>query len=122
MIMEKIFDVVVVEVCIYEVWEMLGVFKVGVNVLCDEIFIIMLLLFNVIGVLYVGYVFNYIIMDILMCWKWMQGYDILWQFGQDYVGIVIQLQVEKKLMVEEGKKCIDLSCDDFLLCVWDWKI
>ena len=121
MTMEKTFDAAAAEARIYEAWETSGAFKAGANASRDETFTIMLPPPNVTGALHVGHAFNHTIMDILMRWKRMQGFDTLWQPGQDHAGIATQLQVEKKLMAEEGKKRTDLSRDDFLSRVWDWK-
>ena len=76
---------------------------------------------NVTGALHVGHAFNHTLMDILVRWHRMRGYDTLWQPGQDHAGIATQLQVEKKLKAEEGLKRTDLSREDFLNRVWAWK-
>lgn len=52
--------------------------------------------------------------------KCMQGYDVLWFLGMDYVGIVIQVKVEVKFC-EEGKFCYDFGCEKFFEEMWKWK-
>ncbi|MCI5084891.1 MAG: class I tRNA ligase family protein, partial [Rhodovulum sp.] len=102
MSMEKTFNAAEAEARLYAAWEEAGAFKAGANASRDETFTIMLPPPNVTGALHVGHAFNHTIMDILMRWHRMRGFDTLWQPGQDHAGIATQLQVEKKLMAEEG--------------------
>lgn len=51
----------------------------------------------------------------------MQGKNILWQVGIDYVGIVIQMVVERKIVVEEGKIRYDYGREVFIDKIWEWK-
>lgn len=87
-----------------------------------ELYIILLLLLNVIGILYMGYVFQQILMDVLVCYYCMCGYDMLWQVGIDYVGIVIEMVVSCNLVLEgKGEICDLLGCEGFIGKVWEWK-
>jgi valyl-tRNA synthetase len=121
MTMDKIFDAKAAEKRIYSDWEKAGAFKAGANASRDETFTIMLPPPNVTGALHVGHAFNHTLQDIMVRWHRMRGFDTLWQPGQDHAGIATQLQVEKKLMADEGKKRSDLGRDAFLSRVWDWK-
>ncbi|RPE70970.1 valyl-tRNA synthetase [Pacificibacter maritimus] len=121
MTMDKIFDAKAAEKRIYDDWEKAGAFKAGANAQRDDTFTIMLPPPNVTGALHVGHAFNHTLQDIMVRWHRMRGFDTLWQPGQDHAGIATQLQVEKKLMADEGKKRSELSRDDFLSRVWDWK-
>ncbi|MEN8831883.1 valine--tRNA ligase [Pacificibacter sp.] len=121
MTMDKTFDAKAAEKRIYDDWEKAGAFKAGANASRDDTFTIMLPPPNVTGALHVGHAFNHTLQDIMVRWHRMRGFDTLWQPGQDHAGIATQLQVEKKLMADEGKKRSDLSRDDFLSRVWDWK-
>lgn len=58
----------------------------------------------------------------MICYQCMQGKNILWQVGIDYVGIVIQMVVECKIVVEEGKICYDYGCEVFIDKIWEWKV
>ncbi|MGB4111901.1 MAG: valine--tRNA ligase, partial [Yoonia sp.] len=60
------------------------------------------------------------LMDILIRWKRMQGFDTLWQPGLDHAGIATQLVVEKQL-AELGQKRTDYSREDFIAKIWEWK-
>ncbi|MEM6389928.1 MAG: valine--tRNA ligase [Pseudomonadota bacterium] len=120
--MDKTFDAKGREPEIYARWEAEGCFVAGANAKPGKPgFTIMLPPPNVTGALHVGHAFNHTLMDILVRWHRMRGYDTLWQPGQDHAGIATQLQVEKKLKAEEGLKRTDLSREDFLNRVWAWK-
>ena len=121
MAMEKTFNAAEAEARIYEAWEEAGAFKAGANKSRDESFTIMIPPPNVTGALHVGHAFNNTLQDILIRWHRMRGFDTLWQPGQDHAGIATQMQVEKKLMAEEGKKRTDYTREEFLAKVWEWK-
>ena len=121
MAMEKTFDAGTREPLIYKKWEDAGAFKAGANAKPDtETFTIMLPPPNVTGFLHVGHAFNHTLMDILIRWKRMQGFDTLWQPGLDHAGIATQLVVEKQL-AELGEKRTDYSREDFIAKIWEWK-
>ena len=121
MAMDKTFNAAEAEARIYKAWEQAGAFKAGANKSRDESFCIMIPPPNVTGALHVGHAFNNTLQDILVRWHRMRGFDTLWQPGQDHAGIATQMQVEKKLMAEEGKKRTDYSREEFLAKVWEWK-
>ena len=121
MAMEKNFDSAASEAKIYQKWESEGAFKAGANASRDETFTIMIPPPNVTGVLHMGHAFNNTLQDILIRWKRMQGYDTLWQPGQDHAGIATQMVVERQLAEagNEGRK--ELGREKFLEKVWEWK-
>lgn len=121
MAMEKNFDAASAETRIYQAWESKGAFKAGANASRDETFTIMIPPPNVTGVLHMGHAFNNTLQDILIRWKRMQGYDTLWQPGQDHAGIATQMVVERQLAEagNEGRK--ELGREKFLEKVWEWK-
>jgi valyl-tRNA synthetase len=121
MAMDKTFDAQSAEARIYAAWEASDAFKAGANKSREETFTIMIPPPNVTGVLHVGHAFNNTLQDILVRWKRMQGYDTLWQPGQDHAGIATQLMVEKRL-AETGKpKRAEMGREKFLEKVWEWK-
>jgi len=122
MTMEKNFDAAKAEARIYAAWEKAGAFRAGANAKPgSESFSIMIPPPNVTGALHVGHAFNNTLQDILTRWHRMRGHDTLWQPGQDHAGIATQLQVEKKLKAESNLRRTDLSREDFLAKVWEWK-
>jgi valyl-tRNA synthetase len=120
MAMDKNFDAKTAEARIAALWEEAGAFRAGANKRRDETFCIMIPPPNVTGSLHMGHAFNNTLQDILMRWKRMQGYDTLWQPGQDHAGIATQMVVERGLAAE-GKRRTDFTRDEFLAKVWEWK-
>jgi valyl-tRNA synthetase len=62
---------------------------------------------NVTGMLTMGHILNNAIQDLLIRWKWMEGYEALWMPGMDHAGIATQNKVEAALR-EEGLTRHDL--------------
>jgi valyl-tRNA synthetase len=75
---------------------------------------------NVTGMLHIGHALDFTLQDILIRFKRMQGFDVLWLPGTDHAGIATQTKVEQKLR-EEGLTRYDLGREAFLEKVWDWK-
>ncbi|MCR5225301.1 MAG: valine--tRNA ligase [Alphaproteobacteria bacterium] len=75
---------------------------------------------NVTGSLHIGHALCYTLQDILVRYKRMRGFDVLFQPGLDHAGIVTQLLVEKQLYangVEKGS----LTREGLLKEIWFWK-
>ena len=75
---------------------------------------------NVTGDLHLGHAFDNTLIDTLIRFKRMQGFEALFQPGTDHAGISTQVQVEKALRAE-GKSKHDLGREAFLERMWDWK-
>jgi valyl-tRNA synthetase len=76
---------------------------------------------NVTGALHMGHALVNTLQDILIRWKRMSGYEALWIPGTDHAGIATQTVVERHLMTTLGKRRDDLTREEFLNHVWDWK-
>ena len=76
---------------------------------------------NVNGNLHLGHAFDNTIIDTLIRFKRMQGYEVLYQPGTDHAGITTQVQVERDLKAREGLSRYDLGREKFLEHVWMWK-
>ena len=72
---------------------------------------------NVTAVLHMGHGLNNTIQDILIRYKRMSGYEVLWVPGTDHAGIATQNVVEKEL-AKEGKKRTDFTREAFIERVW----
>ena len=120
MTIEQKFSPAEAEGRIYAAWEEAGAFKAGANASREESFCIVIPPPNVTGSLHIGHALNNTLQDILIRWKRMQGYDVLWQPGQDHAGIATQMVVERQLNAE-GKKRTDFTRDAFIEKVWEWK-
>ncbi|MGC8736502.1 MAG: valine--tRNA ligase [Dissulfurimicrobium sp.] len=75
---------------------------------------------NVTGVLHIGHALNNTLQDILVRYKRMDGFDVLWVPGTDHAGIATQNVVERQLAAE-GKTRDDLGRDEFIARVWRWR-
>ena len=118
--MEKNFNAEAAEPRITQAWEDTNAFAAGANKSRDETFCVMIPPPNVNGRLHIGHAFNNTLQDILVRWKRMQGFDTLWQPGQDHAGIALQIAVQNEL-AERQINIKDLSRDDFLNFAWDYK-
>jgi valyl-tRNA synthetase len=76
---------------------------------------------NVTGALHLGHALNNTLQDVLIRWRRMQGYDVLWMPGTDHAGIATQAVVEKRLFEEEKKTRHDLGRDALVRRIWAWK-
>ncbi|MEW5807457.1 MAG: valine--tRNA ligase [Acidobacteriota bacterium] len=75
---------------------------------------------NITGTLHVGHALNYTLQDIVVRWKRMSGYDVLWLPGYDHAGIATQIVVERELQ-KEGTARQMLGRQKFEERVWEWK-
>ncbi|HEX7320052.1 MAG TPA: class I tRNA ligase family protein, partial [bacterium] len=75
---------------------------------------------NVTGKLTLGHVLNSTIQDILIRYKKLCGFEVLWLPGMDHAGIATQVVVEERLL-EKGVKKESLGREKFIAEVWKWK-
>ncbi len=75
---------------------------------------------NVTGTLHMGHAFQQTLMDALVRYHRMRGFNTNWVAGTDHAGIATQIVVERQLE-EEGLTRHDLGRDKFVERVWRWK-
>jgi valyl-tRNA synthetase len=75
---------------------------------------------NVTGNLHLGHALDNTIIDTIIRFKRMQGYEALYLPGTDHAGITTQVLVEKEL-AKEGLSRHDLGREKFLERVWSFK-
>jgi valyl-tRNA synthetase len=75
---------------------------------------------NINGNLHLGHAFDNTLIDALIRFKRMQGFEALFQPGTDHAGITTQVMIERELK-KEGTSRYDLGREKFLECVWQWK-
>ncbi len=75
---------------------------------------------NVTGNLHLGHAFDNTLIDTLIRFKRMNGFEALFQPGTDHAGISTQVQVERALR-SEGSSKEDLGREAFLERMWAWK-
>lgn len=116
---EKTFQFQTLEAHIYQQWEDQGVFA------CDpesqkQPYVIMMPPANVTGRLHLGHALTYTLQDVLVRFKRLSGFDVLWQPGTDHAGIATQMVVEQQLATQ-GLSRQDLGRENFINQVWLWK-
>ncbi|MBO4789726.1 MAG: valine--tRNA ligase [Oxalobacter sp.] len=75
---------------------------------------------NVTGTLHMGHAFNQTIMDGLIHYHRMKGFNTAWIPGTDHAGIATQIVVERQLDAQKISRH-DLGREKFLEKVWEWK-
>jgi len=118
MSLDKSFDPRAVERRWYERWESAGWFAHQDH--AKPAYCIQLPPPNVTGTLHMGHAFQQTLMDALVRYHRMRGYNTNWVVGTDHAGIATQIVVERQLQ-EEGKSRHDLGREKFIERVWQWK-
>lgn len=103
----------------YKIWEENGYFKPSMDK-DAKAYCIQLPPPNVTGTLHMGHAFQHTIMDALIRYHRMNGYNTLWQAGTDHAGIATQIVVERQLDAK-GVSRHDLGREEFIKQVWGWK-
>ncbi|MDG2516941.1 valine--tRNA ligase [Lysobacter soli] len=107
------------ETRLYQEWESSGVFQPRGE---GEPYSILLPPPNVTGTLHMGHAFQHTLMDALIRYHRMRGYDTLWQMGTDHAGIATEMVVSRNLAAEGAGETRDsLGRDGFIAKVWEWK-
>ena len=107
------------EARLYAEWESAGYFKPSGK---GEPYTILLPPPNVTGTLHMGHAFQQTLMDALVRYHRMRGYDTLWQVGTDHAGIATEMVVSRNLALEgKGETRDSLGRDGFIEKVWEWK-
>src|SRR4029077_7726547 len=115
----KSFEPHAIEAKWYPLWESHGYFKPGYAPGAAP-YCIQLPPHNVTGTLHMGHAFQHTLMDVLIRYHRMRGFNTLWQVGTDHAGIATQIVVEQQLKAE-GRTRHDLGRDAFVARVWQWK-
>ncbi len=104
---------------LYAQWEAAGYFKPSGT---GEPYTVLLPPPNVTGTLHMGHAFQHTLMDALVRYHRMRGYDTLWQMGTDHAGIATEMVVSRNLALEGQCETRDsLGRDGFIAKVWEWK-
>ncbi|MCD7100264.1 valine--tRNA ligase [Stenotrophomonas sp. MMGLT7] len=104
---------------LYAEWEAAGDFKPSGT---GTPYTILLPPPNVTGTLHMGHAFQQTLMDALVRYHRMRGYDTLWQVGSDHAGIATEMVVSRNLAAEgKGETRDSLGREGFIAKVWEWK-
>ncbi len=115
--MDKSYDPKSIEQRWYQTWEDNGYFAPSGN---GDPYCIMIPPPNVTGTLHMGHAFQDTIMDSLIRYHRMRGFNTLWQPGCDHAGIATQMVVERQLAQEQTDRHA-LGREAFVDRVWKWK-
>src|SRR5690606_4920785 len=117
--MDKSFEPGTFETRWYQHWESSGCFRPSGQ---GQPYTIMLPPPNVTGTLHMGHAFQHTLMDALIRYHRMKGFDTLWQVGTDHAGIATEMVVSRNLEREgQGESRDSLGRDKFVARVWEWK-
>ncbi|HEU5284578.1 MAG TPA: valine--tRNA ligase, partial [Burkholderiales bacterium] len=103
----------------YPIWESRGYFRADLASDAPP-YCIQLPPPNVTGTLHMGHAFQQTLMDALVRYHRMRGFNTNWVVGTDHAGIATQIVVERQLEAE-GKSRHDLGREAFVQRVWQWK-
>jgi valyl-tRNA synthetase len=117
--LEGAFDPTQVEEGWYDWWKQQGFFTANPHS-DKEPYTIVIPPPNVTGSLHMGHALTVTIQDVLIRWKRMSGYEVLWLPGTDHAGIATQVLVERMLR-RQGISRHDLGREAFIEQVWAWK-
>jgi len=118
-ILNKVYEPLEVENRWYQYWLDKNYFKADLDS-SSKTFSIVIPPPNVTGSLHMGHALNNTLQDILVRYKRMAGFNVLWMPGTDHAGIATQNVVEKQLH-REGKSRHDLGRTAFIKRVWKWR-
>jgi valyl-tRNA synthetase len=108
---------------LYNWWEAQGYFKPNTSSAAvggGEPFVISMPPPNVTGALHMGHAMFVTLEDTMTRFWRMRGRPTLWLPGTDHAGIATQLVVEK-MLASQGIKRTDLTREEFVSKVWEWK-
>ncbi|MDO4773129.1 MAG: class I tRNA ligase family protein, partial [Bacillota bacterium] len=104
---------------IYQMWEEKESFKADTKS-TKEKFSIVLPPPNITGQLHMGHALDGSLQDVMVRFKRLQGFDVLWLPGTDHASIATEVKVWEAL-AEEGFKKEEVSRERFLERAWQWK-
>jgi valyl-tRNA synthetase len=117
-VLDKSFEPAAVEQRWYQRWESSGYFAHhGAK---TPAYCIQLPPPNVTGTLHMGHAFQQTLMDALIRYHRMRGFNANWVVGTDHAGIATQIVVERQLE-EQGQNRHQLGRGKFVERVWQWK-
>ena len=116
--LDKSFDPAAIEQRWYQRWESSGYFRHRDHE--RPAYCIQLPPPNVTGTLHMGHAFQQTLMDALIRYHRMRGFNTNWVVGTDHAGIATQIVVERQLE-EEGTSRLQLGREKFVERVWQWK-
>ena len=116
--LDKKYNHKIVEENKYLNWKEKGYFKCG-NDLAKKPFCVVIPPPNVTGNLHLGHALNGSIQDVIVRYKRMDNYDVLWLPGMDHAAIATEAKVVNRLKTQ-GINKYELGREGFLKECWKW--
>jgi len=117
-VLDKSFDPAAIEQAWYQRWETAGYFRHRDH--AKPAYCIQLPPPNVTGTLHMGHAFQQTLMDALIRYHRMRGFNTSWVVGTDHAGIATEIVVTRQLE-QTGKSKRELGREEFNRRVWEWK-
>jgi len=117
-VLDKSFNPAAIEQAWYQRWETAGYFRHRDAL--RPAYCIQLPPPNVTGTLHMGHAFQQTLMDALIRYHRMRGFNTNWVVGTDHAGIATEIVVTRQLE-EQGKSKRELGREEFVRRVWEWK-
>jgi valyl-tRNA synthetase len=117
-VLDKSFNPAAIEQAWYGRWEAAGYFRH--KDAAQPAYCIQLPPPNVTGTLHMGHAFQQTLMDALVRYHRMRGFNTNWVVGTDHAGIATEIVVTRQLG-EQGKRKRELGREAFIRRVWEWK-
>jgi valyl-tRNA synthetase len=117
-VLDKSFNPAAIEQAWYRRWESAGYFRHKDHL--RPAYCIQLPPPNVTGTLHMGHAFQQTLMDALIRYHRMRGFNTNWVVGTDHAGIATEIVVTRQLE-EQGKSKRELGREEFIRRVWEWK-
>ena len=104
----------------YQFWVDNNLFQAKNNIEKEKNYSIVMPPPNITGSLHIGHALNNTLQDIVIRWKRMQGFNVLWLPGTDHAGIATQNVVEREI-AKDGMTRYDLGREKFIERAWQWR-
>ena len=104
----------------YQFWVDNNLFQAKNNIEKEKNYSIVIPPPNITGALHIGHALNNTLQDIVIRWKRMQGFNVLWLPGTDHAGIATQNVVEREI-AKDGMTRYDLGREKFIERAWQWR-
>jgi valyl-tRNA synthetase len=117
-VLDKSFSPAAIEQAWYQRWEAAGYFRHQDHK--KPAYCIQLPPPNVTGTLHMGHAFQQTLMDALIRYHRMRGFNTSWVVGTDHAGIATEIVVTRQLE-QAGKSKRELGREEFNRRVWEWK-
>ncbi|MFA7574514.1 MAG: class I tRNA ligase family protein, partial [Arcobacteraceae bacterium] len=118
--LESVYNPKIVEDQWYKFWMENDIFTTKNNIGKKNNYSIVMPPPNITGSLHIGHALNNTLQDIVIRWKRMQDYNVLWLPGTDHAGIATQNVVEREI-AKEGKTRYDIGREEFTKRAWQWR-